>query len=313
MPAIIYGYDQQGNTQPPNMRYFEYTTVAAASATAIATLGSITGGNYTANGGSHTYTSVPLTGGTGSGAIATITVSGNAVTAVTLTSVGGGYVVSDTLSATTASLGGTGTGGFSVPVASVAGIVTFTDPLKNSYDSRWWDTQMSDFGNLYFGAPRIYPLANTAYTNFNFPQLLWIKGATFLANPTYPAADSLQLQGNLVIYEDVTAPAVNLVMSNKAIVKRSTFVGGASGCDKLIDSVSIQDSTIDSLAVATYGFTDCVGVNSLSLIHNKFYGLVQVSPRSLKMSDNDITPGTVNSFAGIYDRGLLADTLGRVR
>jgi len=54
----------------------------------VQTLGTIVGGNFYDNG---TYYNVPLTGGTGSGAIADVTVSGSAVTAVTVNSRGIGY------------------------------------------------------------------------------------------------------------------------------------------------------------------------------------------------------------------------------
>ena len=81
----------------------------------VATLGTITGGSvYTAG----TYFDVPLTGGSGSGALATITVAGGAVTAVTITNGGLQYAVGNTLTAAAANIGGTGSG-FSVPVASV--------------------------------------------------------------------------------------------------------------------------------------------------------------------------------------------------
>jgi hypothetical protein len=57
-----------------------------------------------------TYTAVPLTGGTGSSAQATIIVSGNVITSVVITASGTGYTVGDILSASSASIGGTGTG-----------------------------------------------------------------------------------------------------------------------------------------------------------------------------------------------------------
>ncbi len=99
------------------VRFFGGTVVDAIVGVVnrIATLGSITGGSSYTPG---TYSAVPLTGGTGTGATANITVSGGgAVTVVTLVSKGSGYSVADTLSALAANIGGTGSG-FSVPVAT---------------------------------------------------------------------------------------------------------------------------------------------------------------------------------------------------
>jgi len=83
------------------------------------TLSTLVGGSGYVNA---TYTAVPLTGGSGSGAKATIVVSGGAVTSVTLTSYGNNYVIGDTLSASNTNLGGAGSG-FSITVAT---ITTFT-------------------------------------------------------------------------------------------------------------------------------------------------------------------------------------------
>jgi hypothetical protein len=82
-----------------------------------------------ANGGSGyvngTYTNVSLTGGSGSGAKATIVVGGTAVTSVTITTQGSAYHVSDTLSASNASLGGSGSG-LSITVLTIGGWSTTT-------------------------------------------------------------------------------------------------------------------------------------------------------------------------------------------
>jgi hypothetical protein len=83
--------------------------------TQILTLGSITAGTLYVDG---TYTAVPLTGGTGSGAQATIIVLSGAVVKVTLTTAGTGYLAADSLSASNANLGGAGAG-FSIPVSTV--------------------------------------------------------------------------------------------------------------------------------------------------------------------------------------------------
>ena len=80
-------------------------------------LENLTGGSGYTNG---SYTNVPLTGGTGSGAQASVTVAGGAVTSVVLTLYGSGYLVGDTLSCANASIGGTGSG-FSIEMQTVGG------------------------------------------------------------------------------------------------------------------------------------------------------------------------------------------------
>ena len=82
-----------------------YTTSETAYSTVV--VGAITGGTSYTNA---TYNNVPLTGGTGSGAQASIVVSGNRVTRVTITLQGFGYSAGDVLSASAANIGGTGSG-----------------------------------------------------------------------------------------------------------------------------------------------------------------------------------------------------------
>lgn len=95
----------------------------------LSTVHVVAGGNYTGNGGAHTYTNVPLTGGSGSGAQATVVVASSTVTSVTITTAGTGYSLADTgISATTANLGGTGTGGLSVNVTALV-----AEPITPAY------------------------------------------------------------------------------------------------------------------------------------------------------------------------------------
>ncbi len=95
------------------LHYYYYPTSIVQRA--IASLSTITAGSGYTNG---TYFNVPLTGGSGEGATATITVSGGSVTAVSLTNTGCYYVTNDSLSAASSSIGGTGSG-FAVLVSDV--------------------------------------------------------------------------------------------------------------------------------------------------------------------------------------------------
>ena len=97
----------------------------------ILTLNTLVGGSTYTNG---TYTGVSLTGGSGAGAKATIVVSGATVTSVTLTAAGNGYAVGNTLSATAASIGGTGSG-FSIKVATINSGFTASDLNLWQFDS----------------------------------------------------------------------------------------------------------------------------------------------------------------------------------
>ena len=99
------------------------TTVTFISSSGIKTIGAITGGSLYTNG---TYTNVALTSTEGVNGRATIVVSGAAVTSVTITTVGSGYLVGGALSATAASIGGTGSG-FTVPISAIyAQIITMS-------------------------------------------------------------------------------------------------------------------------------------------------------------------------------------------
>lgn len=77
-----------------------------SNVTAIGTFKFASGSAYT-NG---SYSNVPLTGGTGTGATATIIVSANKVTSVQLSITGIGYTVGDVLSTAASNIGGTGSG-----------------------------------------------------------------------------------------------------------------------------------------------------------------------------------------------------------
>jgi hypothetical protein len=82
----------------------------------IATTSTLVAGSGYTNG---TYYDVPLTGGSGSGARATIVVAGGVVTTVTIVDGGEAYTVGNVLSASNTDMGGTGTG-FSVNVATLS-------------------------------------------------------------------------------------------------------------------------------------------------------------------------------------------------
>lgn len=95
--------------------------------------GSLVGGSGYDAGGTNTYVNVPLTGGAGTLAQATIVVTAGIVTAVTITAAGSGYAVGNVLSASNANLGGSGTG-FSITLTQVGGWSVTTISGTNSFN-----------------------------------------------------------------------------------------------------------------------------------------------------------------------------------
>jgi hypothetical protein len=95
---------------------------AMLTQTNLGTLNIPTPGSGYVNG---TYYTVPLTGGSGTGATGTITVQGNIVTGAVVDNGGAGYALTDSLSAATSTIGGTGSG----LVLTVATMSPAFDPL----------------------------------------------------------------------------------------------------------------------------------------------------------------------------------------
>lgn len=109
------------------LHYFYYPISIVQGA--ILNIGTVTGGSLYTNG---SYSNVPLTGGSGSGATANITVVGQTVTSVTIKNSGNFYVAGDVLSCSNTYVGGSGSG-LVIPVSSVNN-ATGTSWLGDNYD-----------------------------------------------------------------------------------------------------------------------------------------------------------------------------------
>lgn len=140
-----------------------------------ATAGLIGGGGGTPG----TYTAVPLTGGSGSGAQATIVVGvGGFVTGVTVTTPGTGYVVGDTPSALAANIGGTS--GFRVTVIGLTSIL----------DATLWSNFNGSVANLNIGIPSGGSLQLLNGSASNSPVVV-----AFQAGGAFPAANNAYTLG----------------------------------------------------------------------------------------------------------------------
>jgi hypothetical protein len=112
------------------LHYFFYPASIVQGIITLLNTASFTGGTLYTNG---TYTNIPLTGGSGAGAVATITIAGGIVTTVTLTNGGNFYIVGDSLSFDAANIGVGSGSGFSIPVTQINNS-TGTSWLGDNFD-----------------------------------------------------------------------------------------------------------------------------------------------------------------------------------
>ena len=138
------------------LNYYFYPTSIVQRA--INSVGAIVGGSGYVNG---TYFDVPLTGGSGSAATATITVSGNAVTAVAISNPGCFYVANDSLTCANTYLGGTGSG-FTVAVSAVDNIAG-TTWLGDNFDSALLNATILEGTTFLKLEPDLMKLASDRY------------------------------------------------------------------------------------------------------------------------------------------------------
>jgi hypothetical protein len=112
------------------LHYFFYPASIVQGIITLLNTASFTGGTSYTNG---TYANVPLTGGSGAGAVATLTIAGGIVTTVTLTNGGNFYVVGDSLSFDAANIGVGSGSGFAIAVTAVNN-TTGTSWLGDNFD-----------------------------------------------------------------------------------------------------------------------------------------------------------------------------------
>ena len=143
-----------GYTAELHFYYYPESIVQAI----IASFGTLSGGSGYTNG---LYYNVQLTGGSGTGAYADITVSGGTVISVVIRNGGCLYKVGNTLSAAAANIGGTGTG-FSVPVSAVTN-VTGTSWLGDNFDTVLLYGSLVEAYTFMKGEPDMITLYNQKY------------------------------------------------------------------------------------------------------------------------------------------------------
>ena len=289
---------------------FTLTLVTYASGVqgsgSLLTLGSVTGGSAYVNG---TYTNVPLTGGSGNSAAATIVVSGNAVTSVTITKRGRFFLSTDTLSASNANLGGSGSG-FSVAVGTVGNIIP---------NNGGWQTVLCDgAGNMAvdpFNSVQVQMQDGSAsapvYSNVNETNSGWYRNSpgnwrlSILGTDAIQvSASGLTITGNLVFsgalgFGDGTSTVPSISFNNEPNTGFYRSGTGSVGF-VVLQSVAYQaTSTGFAWTGSTFAGTDLTPTAALTTNQNNYNppGLGLVMTLGSITGGSSYTNGTYTNVA----------------
>lgn len=232
----------------------------------IGLLGTIAGGSSYVTG---TYGGVALTGGSGTGANANITVSGGIVTGVAILNPGSQYQVGDTLSASNTNLGGAGSG-FSFPVASVGinsnlaggsvahyvpNTLTFKQTWKNSTQTTPNTNPLALDANgcaVIYGVGSYRQIVKDSNGNTVWDQLTTAPASSAVNPATSGAGDFLAL-GTVIPIAGFTAPT-NYVLAYGQAISRTTY------------SDALTAITINSSANCTSGNATISGITDTSQV-----------------------------------------------
>ena len=156
-----------------------------------------------------TYTSVPLTGGEGSGATATIIVAGGKIDSYTISNKGTDYEVDDILSASNSNLGGAGSG-LQIKVSKIEG-KTFTVGTDSTSFSEYISQGFAQKDpEIHFNIEPLYSSVDTNSDSFTYTRKFSVT-----ADTPYPAlAAALFCTRNKQVIEDAVSNWKALSQSN---------------------------------------------------------------------------------------------------
>jgi len=273
----------------------------------VLTTSNLNGGSNYING---TYTNVPLTGGTGNFAKATVTIASGSVTNISITNGGSGYTVNDTLSANVSNLGG-----------SQINQLSITSGGSNYANGNYNNVTLTNIGSLGQGATANITVSGGLITSatINQPGAGYVSGdtlsvdttsfnstATYTYNVTDTSPSGYVFTGSATgtnptltvnkfddLTFDVSAPGNGLVNNAFYIVSQ---LGAYSGYDPTYNVAGVTNNGASS-GVITWTPNIPGTYYYISANNSAYYGTIQVLETNVG-SGATLTVSTLTSGSG---------------
>jgi len=272
------------------------------------------GGSGYANG---TYYNVPLTGGSGSDATATIVISGTSITTVTITDPGCAYQVTDVLSAADGNLGGGGGAGLQIRVDNivnnvgdaiqVVGVGTELNRNYSAYNGLYEITDVPSVKSVEYSNgtnPGIYTSSSANSTGIAaivsealYVNLIDYQTSTQLIRVTTPTQHGLKV-GNRVKISGLTGIGSTILSGdfiiNKVISKKKFGIKSPVGVstDQGLGSVRVMRYGLGAYGQDTSLATEKIGGSLIPMTS----GLRTLLASTLNVGGNSITVDSTDGF-----------------
>lgn len=277
---------------------FDFTLTQSGVPGPLATVSITLGGSSYVDG---TYTNVPLTGGTGTGAQGTFVIVSGVVVTVAITNVGTGYLVGDVVSASNTNLGGTGSG-FSAKVSAnfAYGDVIAVSSSTNTFvrvDGANLNvigtiTAVDDTGTV-FAINAIQKIVD------NLNSLPGVVGDIIYSDPSNP--------GRLTTTAGGTEVYLQIRNQTQSTTSSNSFASNTSSITTAGNTFQLNGITI--IVTGLGSLNDVIGdVNAITSITGITATLVGTGPYSVTFTASDARPINFEDTAGITttDVGLIS-------
>lgn len=171
-------------------------------------------------------------------------------------------------------------------IKSISGdLITFTEPLKYSYNDKWKDWQFPDDAQVKSGKPRIYKIDKT-YSKY-------LKFTNFAMLSTTGVYSQFRVPAETLICENGTFETMVWASENK-LARFINCTGGGWELDKVCDTVEIINCKIPS------GLHAATGVKNLRVINSRIENYSPITPQNF-YAENSYFGYSGQAYASVYE------------
>lgn len=176
-------------------------------------------------------------------------------------------------------------------VSNINGVMTFSEPLKFSYNELWKDWQFPDDTRYQWGKPRVHLIDPFYPALAKFSNLIVSPQKGFLNQPNNIAA--FHIGADVLECDNVDFLDGNVWPTINRIARYNNVKNGGWEADKLVGYMEVTNSAINSIWGAT-------GVSEMLIKDSTFFGFSPMTPHRAKFENVKFNSRAAMATASLY-------------